>query len=105
MEIMVANIGVIGFNAIESPLEIHPDDGKVDVLIFKPQTILDLPAMLWQALIRKEKRTRKFQQLPACSKISIQTIPPVDIQADGEVIGQTPVSVTVLPRCVGVIVP
>ena len=105
LEIMVANYGVVGMNALESPLEIHPDDGKADVLIFKPQTILDLPAMFWQALVRKQKLAPKFQQLHASCSIKIETTPPMDIQADGELIGKTPVSVTVLPRCVGVIVP
>jgi YegS/Rv2252/BmrU family lipid kinase len=105
LEIMVANFGVVGFNMIESPLEIHPDDGKADVLIVKSKTIWDLPAMFWQALILKQKLTQKFQQLQASRTITIQTTPLLDIQADGEFIGQTPVSITVLPRCVGVIVP
>jgi diacylglycerol kinase family enzyme len=105
LEIMVANYGVVGLNLIESLLEVHPDDGKADVLIFKPRTVLDLPAMFWQALIRRKKRGPKFQQLQASRTIKIDTIPPMDVQADGEMIGKTPVTVTVLPRCVGVIVP
>jgi len=105
LEIMVANYGVVGLNLIESLFEVHPDDGKADVLIFKPRTLLDLPAMFWQALIRRQKRGPKFQQLLASRTIRIETIPPMDVQADGEMIGKTPVTVTVLPRCVAVIVP
>ena len=105
LEIMVANYGVVGLNLIESLLEVHPDDGKADVLIFKPRTILDLPVMFWQALIRRKKRGPKFQQLQASSTITISTNPPMDVQADGEMIGKTPFTVTVLPRCVKVIVP
>lgn len=105
LEIMVANYGVVGLNIIESLLDVHPDDGKADVLIFKPRTLLDLPAMFWQALIRRKKRGPKFQQLQASRTIKIETIPPMDVQADGEMIGKTPVTVTVMPRCVCVIVP
>ncbi|MBA4385983.1 MAG: hypothetical protein C0410_14685 [Anaerolinea sp.] len=105
LEIMVANYGVVGLNLIESLLDVHPDDGKADVLIFKPRTILDLPAMFWQALFRRKKRGPKFQQLLASRTIKIDTIPPMDVQADGEMIGKTPITVTVLARCVGVIVP
>lgn len=105
LEIMVANYGVVGLNLIESLLEVHPDDGKADVLIFKPRTILDLPVMFWQALILRKKRAPKFQQLQASRTILINTVPPMDVQADGEMIGKTPVTVTVLPRCVAVIVP
>lgn len=105
LEIMVANYGVVGLNAIESLLDVHPDDGKADVLIFKPRTVLDLPNMFWQALVKRKKRSPKFQQLRASSTIFIQTNPPMDVQADGEVIGQTPVTVNVLQRSVRVIVP
>lgn len=105
LEIMVANYGVVGLNAIESLLDVHPDDGKADVLIFKPRTVLDLPNMFWQALVKRKKRSPKFQQLRASSSIFIQTNPPMDVQADGEVIGQTPVTVNVLQRSVRVIVP
>ncbi len=103
-EIMIANYGVVGMNLIESPLEIHPDDGKADVLIFRPKTVFDLPAMLWQALIKRQKRAPKFQQLQASKTIKIKTRIPMDVQADGELIGQTPISVNVLSRCVGVVV-
>ncbi len=104
VEIMVANYSVVGLNLLEAPFEIHPDDGKVDVLIFKPRTLWDLPVMLWQALIRKEKRGPNFMQLQACSTITIETKSPKEVQADGELIGTTPVSVAVLPRSVAVIV-
>ncbi len=105
LEIMVANYGVVGLNAVESLLDVHPDDGKADVLIFKPRTVLDLPEMFWQALVRRKKRSPKFQQLRASSTIFIQTNPPMDVQADGEVVGQTPITVNVLQRSVRVIVP
>ena len=104
-EIMVANYGVVGLNLIEAPLEIHPDDGKADVLIFRPKTVFDVPAMLWQALIKRQKRAPKFRQLQASKTITIKTRIPMDVQADGELIGQTPISVNVLARCVGVVVP
>lgn len=105
LEIMVANYGVVGLNLLEAPLEIHPDDGKVDVLIFKPRTILDLPVMFWQALIKRQKRGPKFQQLQASSTLIIRTTPPMEVQSDGESLGITPVSIEVLQRSVKVIVP
>lgn len=104
-EIFVANYGIIGFNLIENALNIHPDDGKVDVLIFKTRTILDLPSVLWNAIVRRKKRAPKYQQLSAVSKVAIKTTPALPVQADGELLGDTPISITVLPRSVKVIVP
>jgi len=77
----------------------------VDVLILKTRTILDVPSMIWNVLIRRKKKIPKFQQIPAVSKVAIKTNPPVPVQADGEILGDTPISVSVLPRSVKVIVP
>ena len=104
-EIFVANYGVVGLNLIESSLNIHPDDGKVDLLILKTRTIADLPSVFWNAFIRRKKRVPKFQQISAVSKVAIKTFPPMPVQADGEILGDTPISITVLPRSVKVIVP
>jgi YegS/Rv2252/BmrU family lipid kinase len=104
-EIFVANYGVVGMNAIEAALEIKPDDGKVDVLILRARTILDLPALFWQMLVRHNKRTPKYRQIAVEKSLVIHTSPPEIAQSDGEIIGKTPVTIKVLPRCVNVIVP
>lgn len=104
-EIFVANYGVVGFNALEAALEIKPDDGKVDLLIVRARTILDLPAMVWQVLIRRQKRSPKYRQISVEKNLVIRTSPPGIVQADGELIGETPITVSVMPRCVKVIVP
>ena len=41
----------------------------------------------------------------AASNLVIRTNPPASVQADGELVGMTPISVTVLPQSVNVIVP
>jgi YegS/Rv2252/BmrU family lipid kinase len=104
-EIFVANYGVVGMNAIEAALEIKPDDGRVDVLILRARTIFDLPSLFWQMLVRRQKRTPKYRQLSVEKTLVIHTSPPGTAQSDGEIIGKTPISIKVLPRCVNVIVP
>jgi YegS/Rv2252/BmrU family lipid kinase len=104
-EIMVANYGIVGLNFIEDTLDICPDDGKIDVFIFKTRTLLDLPGLFWQAVVKRKKRTPKYHHLSAVSKLTIQTSPPVFVQADGELLGKTPITLTVLSRSVKVIVP
>lgn len=104
-EIFVANYGVVGLNVLEASLNIKPDDGKVDVLIMRARTLFDLPGLFWQMFIQRKKRTPKYRQISAVESLLIRTNPPSAVQADGELIGQTPVAVRVLPRCVKVIVP
>ena len=104
-EIMVANYGVIGLKPIESVLNIHPDDGKVDVLVVRARTLLDVPSLVWQVFIKRQKRTPIYRLYSACQNISIHTSPSTTVQADGEIIGKTPVEIQVIPRCVKVLTP
>jgi diacylglycerol kinase family enzyme len=104
-EIFVANYGVVGLRFFEDRLNIHPDDGKVEILILKARTILDLPILVWQVFMKPEKRTPKYRKITARREIRIATFPPTEIQADGEELGQTPVTVTILPKSVQVIAP
>lgn len=104
-EIFVANYGMVGLNVLEASLDIKPDDGKVDVLILRARNLFDLPGMFWQMFVQRKRRTPKYRQLSAAESLFIRTNPPAAVQADGELIGKTPVTVQVLPRCVKVIVP
>ncbi len=39
-EIFVANYGIVGLHLLDDSLDIHPDDGKVDVLIMQANTLM-----------------------------------------------------------------
>ncbi len=104
-EIFIANYGIVGVHILDNSLDIHPDDGKVDVLIMQARTVLDLPVLIWHMFVRKEKRTPKYRQLSAKKSVTISTKPVSPVQADGELMGNTPVKVKVLPRSIQVIAP
>lgn len=104
-EIFIANYGIVGLHLLDDSLNIHPDDGKVDVLIMQADTLLDLPILIWHMFVSKEKRTPKYRQLSAKKFVTISTKPACPVQADGEIIGKTPVKVKVLPRSINVIAP
>jgi YegS/Rv2252/BmrU family lipid kinase len=104
-EIFVANYGVVGLRFIEDRLNIAPDDGKVDILVLRARTILDVPLLIWDVFIKREKRTPKYRLISACKDITITTKPPIAVQADGEPLGLTPVHIRVLPQSIRVIAP
>lgn len=104
-EIFIANYGVVGLHILEDRLDIHPDDGKVDLLIFRARTILDLPSLFWHVWIKREKRAPKYRSISAYNEITIRTKKPAEVQADGEFLGMTPVQVKVLPQSIRVIAP
>jgi diacylglycerol kinase family enzyme len=104
-EIFIANYGIAGLHLLDDSLDIHPDDGKVDVLLMQARTILDLPILIWHMFIKKEKRTPKYRQLSARKSLVIYTSPVSPVQGDGDLIGTTPIRVKVMPRSILVIAP
>jgi YegS/Rv2252/BmrU family lipid kinase len=104
-EIFVANYGIVGLRFLEDHMNIHPDDGLAEIFIIKARTILDLPQLIWQVFVKPEQRTPKYRKISAVKRILITTIPPVFVQADGELLGMTPVNVKVLPKIIRVIAP
>ena len=104
-EILVANYGIVGLRALETFLDIHPDDGKMDLIILRARTILDAPSLFWRVFIKREKRTPIYRIFPACESVTITTQKPAVVQADGEIIGTTPVQIRAVPHAVQVIIP
>jgi diacylglycerol kinase (ATP) len=73
------------------------DDGRFEVTLFRP-----LP--VWKMLMKTPKLySGKLDNEPSiekltASRVEIHAVPPLLAEADGDVIGNAPVSLTVLPR-------
>ncbi len=81
------------------------DDGEVGIYTIRARTILDYVALAWVLLWGLERRDRRIRVLHASQDISINTSRPVAVQADGESIGNTPVSISLVRKALRVIVP
>lgn len=102
--ILVANFGALLNDRITLGPTIQSDDGLLDVCVFAPRSVLDGCRVTWRLL------TRNFADHPAMSyrrgaRILIETDPPCEAQADGELIGMTPLDISVEPLVVRLLVP
>jgi diacylglycerol kinase (ATP) len=59
----------------------------------------------WHILRGQQKKDRRVRYLSATRSIAISADRALPVQADGEIIGETPVQVQVVPDAVRVIVP
>jgi diacylglycerol kinase family enzyme len=102
--ILVANFGSLLSDRITVAPTVHADDGALDVCIFAPRTIRDAVRIAWRLM------SHDFTDHPTMiyrrgAHITIETDPPAQAQADGELIGPTPLDIHVEPRCVKLLVP
>jgi YegS/Rv2252/BmrU family lipid kinase len=105
-QVFVANFGGMGFG-FEPRLEVKPDDGLLDVLIVSAAGPVDGLLAGWEA-IRQQRRGRSsggrvFRARGREVRIEAEGRRLVEI--DGSVVGRTPVSVTIRPAALAVLVP
>ncbi len=100
---MVTNLGSIGVLGATLSADISVSDGLLDVIVIRNADVGSLAALAAKVagLANPDERLPHWQVREA----NIAADPPQGITADGEVLGQTPVDVRVLPRAVKVIIP
>lgn len=102
--VMVANFGAVLGERITLGPGIRSDDGLLDACIFSPRTLRDALRIMWR-LLRKRFVTDDRMVYHSGRHIRVETTPPRLFQADGELIGSTPIEVCVEPRAVRLLVP
>lgn len=102
--VMVANFGTVLNELVTLGPGIRQDDGQLDLCVFGPRTTLDAMRITWR-LHRRDFRDDPCALWRRGRRIRIETDPPRLAQADGELIGETPVEVTVEPLAATLLVP
>jgi diacylglycerol kinase (ATP) len=88
---------------MEAAPQAEVEDGRMDVLIVKAVPKMQRPALL--TLVQHGKHLGSpFVEMFQVRKLSIQTIPPLPINRDGDLGGLTPVEMEVQPRALKVLV-
>ncbi len=104
-EIAVMNSRGVGAPFLKWGADTRLDDGRIEVFIFRPRTLLDPFRILWNVVRGRPRRDPNVRVLPAREAVAIETARLLPVQADGDVIGQTPVEVRVVPAALRVIAP
>lgn len=93
--VLVANLGtVLGFITLGT--DIRPDDGLLHVVMFEPRTVLDAFRVFGRMLMGSVG-SDPCVRYASGKRIRLETRPPRRVQADGELLGSTPIDITVRP--------
>jgi YegS/Rv2252/BmrU family lipid kinase len=94
---MVANAGAILGGRFSLGPNVVPDDGELDLCVFMPDRTREVFGLIWR-MLRKDFRPHPRMTFARGKRFVISTEPSVSIQADGDIIGRTPIEISVAPR-------
>ena len=105
-EILVANGTFLQEPPFPYGLPESFNDQQCDVYILTARTLADYLRLIWGLLRRSPKRQAELRTLRIRTSITIDALRrPQPVQADGEWIGHTPVTVELVPTAIRLIVP
>jgi diacylglycerol kinase family enzyme len=96
---MVANAGSILGGRFSIGPDVKPDDGELDLCIYLPQHPREVFAVVWK-LLRRDFRPDPLMQFVRGRTFRLESESPVPVQADGDIVGETPIEITVAPKAV-----
>ena len=105
LTVLIANSGNIVGDFITLAPNASINDGLLDIIIISPTRKRDYLSILWRIISRhKPDKNEKIQHYQA-KEIDIKAKPNIFVQADGDIIGKTPVKISIIPSLIEVIIP
>jgi diacylglycerol kinase (ATP) len=108
--VMIANVGELFTAWIPLRFSLGPaptnswQDGVFDVLILAPRKLPELAGILWRAAHRRFEGDERLIHFQA-RQITVEADPPIPVQIDGDPLGVTPLTATVAPAALRVLLP
>ena len=102
--VMIANFGAVLNDRITFGPGIRYDDGVLDACLYSPRNLRDATRIMWR-LLRKNFSSDEAMLYRSGRQIRVETQPSRLAQADGELLGMTPLEIEVAPRAARLLVP
>jgi diacylglycerol kinase (ATP) len=102
--VLIANLGAVLGGAITLGEGITPDDGLLHACVYSPRNLIDVVRLFARMLLGTAHRDRCTYCI-AGRHFRLETMPPRRVQADGELVGMTPMDVHVVPLAARLLIP
>jgi len=103
VEIHVTNIGVIGVPQLRVYQNSCIDDGKAEVLSLRHRSFREFFNLLLDILTRRKRQAIRL--IGKGEDIIITSKSPIAVQADGDILQETPVRIKVLSKAINIVIP
>jgi len=104
-EMFVINSASIGDPFVRWSDSIKPTDGVLDVFFVRARTFYDFVRLAWNTILGRQRMDPNVTYYRSSESIHVRSEPALPLQADGEYVTQTPVTVEVVPEAIRIIGP
>lgn len=104
-EVLLLNSMNLGDTGRMLQLDIHNDDGRLDLFVLESKTSIDYLRAALNVLLRRENEEPDVQRFEVRNQVRIRGNRRLLVQADGDIIGYTPVIAKLARKVVRVIAP
>jgi len=102
--VLIANFGAVLNNLVAFGEGIVHDDGLLNACVFSPDSLWDAIRILWR-MVRKDFGADPCLFYKSGQEFKVEKVPPMVAQADGELLPDTPLSVSVDPLAGCLLIP
>lgn len=103
MTCIIANAGNVGRQGMSLAPNIDVSDGLLDVVVIRSGDIQSLLAVA-ASVVRGNEDAEQLLHWQG-RKVTVEALPPQSVQVDGEILPPGPVSASIMPRALQIIVP
>ena len=105
-ELFIANSGtLLGLKALQLDPKADLDTGRLSVCYARMRTLFDYVRIGLKILAAPAGENKDLNCVDAFKEVRIHANQPVPVQGDGEQVGTTPVTITLVPRSLQIVVP
>jgi len=104
-DVAISNCGILAKALNPNGPDIRADDGQIDVCILCMKSPLEYPWYYFLKYIAPKRVNKIMHEIPVKKSVTVRSGSPIRVQADGDIIGVTPVTIEVLPSALTVLVP
>jgi YegS/Rv2252/BmrU family lipid kinase len=101
---MVANAGTLLGGRFAVGPNVRPDDGELDLCLFMPERMKEVFDLIWR-LLRRDFSPHPRMMFVRGKTFRVRSDPPVAVQADGDIVGRTPIDIKVAPMAADFLIP
>lgn len=105
-DVVVANSGVLlGMKALQLDPDASLDNGKLSVCRIRLRSIFDYARIALKMVTTHPEENEALHCMDAMREVKIQASRSIPVQGDGESIGHTPVTITLVPHALHLLLP